>query len=53
VDNLLSKGFLTLEVKRTGTGKDTRYLFAPVVPNTNSGPKSKVRANAVEEMILG
>ena len=31
IDNLLVKGFLTLEVKRTGAGKDTSYFFAPVV----------------------
>ena len=31
IDNLLVKGFLTLEVKRTGAATDTSYLFAPVV----------------------
>jgi hypothetical protein len=31
IDNLLVKEFLTLEVKRTGAGTDTSYLFAPVV----------------------
>ena len=31
IDNLLVKGFLTLEVKRTGAGKDTSYFFAPIV----------------------
>lgn len=36
VDNLLVKGFLILEVKRTGAGTDTNYLFAPVVsPKTS------------------
>lgn len=31
IDNLLVRGFLTLEVKRTGALTDTSYLFAPVV----------------------
>jgi hypothetical protein len=35
IDNLLVKGFLTLEVKRTGAATDTSYLFAPVV-NANA-----------------
>ena len=37
IDNLLVKGFLTLEVKRTGAATDTSYLFAPVV---NASPRS-------------
>jgi hypothetical protein len=36
IDNLLVKGFLTLEVKRTGAATDTSYLFAPVV-NARAG----------------
>ena len=36
IDNLLIKGFLTLEVKRTGAGTDTSYLFAPIVSQTNA-----------------
>jgi hypothetical protein len=40
IDNLLAKGFLTLEVKRTGAGTDTNYLFAPVVPNSNANTGS-------------
>lgn len=35
IDNLLVKGFLTLEVKRTGAATDTSYLFAPVVNATS------------------
>ena len=31
INNLLGKEFLTLEIKRTGAGTDTSYLFAPVV----------------------
>jgi hypothetical protein len=31
IDNLLVRGFPTLEVKRTGAATDTSYLFAPVV----------------------
>jgi hypothetical protein len=31
IDNLLIKGFLTLEVKRSGAATNTSYLFAPVV----------------------
>jgi hypothetical protein len=34
IDNLLIKGFLTLEVKRTGAGTDTKYLFSPAVAAT-------------------
>jgi hypothetical protein len=37
IDNLLVKGFLTLEVKRTGAGTDTSYLLAPIVSANNSG----------------
>jgi hypothetical protein len=36
IDNLLVKGFLTLEVKRVGAGTDTSYLFAPVVSANTS-----------------
>jgi hypothetical protein len=35
IDNLLVKGFLTLEVKRTGAATDTSYLFAPVVSDAS------------------
>jgi hypothetical protein len=31
INNLLVRGFLTLEIKRTGAGTDTSYLFAPMV----------------------
>jgi hypothetical protein len=37
IDNLLVKGFLTLEVKRTGAATDTSYLFAPVVSSSTPG----------------
>lgn len=36
IDNLLVKGFLTLEVKREGAGTNTSYLFAPVVSANTS-----------------
>ena len=39
IDNLLVKGFLTLEVKREGAGTNTSYLFAPVVNDNGSGLK--------------
>jgi hypothetical protein len=31
IDNLLGKGFFTLEVKRQGSGTNTSYFFSPVV----------------------
>jgi hypothetical protein len=34
IDNLLEKGFLTLEVKRTGAATDTSYLFSPAIAST-------------------
>jgi hypothetical protein len=34
IDNLLVKGFLTLEVERKGSGTDTSYLFSPAVAAT-------------------
>lgn len=40
IDNLLVKGFLTLEVKRTGAATDTSYLFAPVVSASASAKAS-------------
>ena len=36
IDNLLVKGFLTLEVKRLGAATDTSYLFAPAVNASTS-----------------
>jgi hypothetical protein len=38
IDNLLVRGFLTLEVKRTGAATDTSYLFAPVVGAETKSP---------------
>ena len=32
IDNLLTEGWLTIKVKRTGAGTNTNYLFSPV-PN--------------------
>lgn len=36
INNLLVKGFLTLEVKRVGAATDTSYLFAPAVNASTS-----------------
>jgi hypothetical protein len=36
VDALLMEGFLTLKVRRIGSGKETNYSITPINPNTGN-----------------
>jgi hypothetical protein len=50
-DNLLQKGFLTLEIKRTGASmNDTHYLISPVV---STGATGGAEYTDVEYSIVG
>jgi hypothetical protein len=44
VDNLLQKGWMTLEVKRTGTGTSTKYLISPAVPQNQNQNQTQNQA---------